>query len=172
MLRKQQPGYDFQNLGQNWGVPQTAPLHMGSPDVPQTDITGALLSKAMLDGTDIFGANSQPGAFNMPGVNSAAAPGGGGLMNFLFGANTKDSPGAFGSLVGGAGALANAFMSMKQYGLAKDTLAENKKQFNMNFDAQRSTTNASLEDRQRARVASNAGAYQSPSDYMNKYGIK
>lgn len=67
--------------------------------------------------------------------------------------------------------LTNAFFGMQQLGVARDTLEQNKKQFQMNFDAQRKTTNAQLEDRQRARVASNSGAYQSVSDYMGKYGI-
>ena len=65
----------------------------------------------------------------------------------------------------------NAWMGMKQYGLAKDQLAETKRQFGLNYDAQVKTTNAALEDRQRARVASNPGAYQSVGDYMGTYGI-
>lgn len=71
-----------------------------------------------------------------------------------------------------AQSVLNAFMGMKQFGLAKKALAENKRQFNLNYDAQRSMTNAALEDRQRARLAANPGAYQSVGDYMNRYGIK
>lgn len=67
--------------------------------------------------------------------------------------------------------LGNAYMGMKQYGLAKNSLEESKKQFNLNYDAQRKTTNAALEDRQAARVASNPGGYQSVGDYMKKNGI-
>jgi outer membrane murein-binding lipoprotein Lpp len=63
-------------------------------------------------------------------------------------------------------------MGMKQYGLAKDTLAANKAQFERNFEAQRRTTNAALEDRQRARVASNPGAYQSVGDYMDQNQVR
>ena len=77
-----------------------------------------------------------------------------------------------GMALGAAQGLGNAYMAMKQYGLAKDSLAENKRQFQLNYDAQKSTTNSALEDRQRARVASNAGAYQSVGDYMDKNGIK
>lgn len=76
-----------------------------------------------------------------------------------------------GMALGAAQGLGNAFMGMQQYNLAKDTFNENKRQFNLNFEAQRKTTNAALEDRQRARVASNSGAYQSVGDYMNKYGV-
>lgn len=85
---------------------------------------------------------------------------------------TKDEPGIGGFALGALNAGSNLFFGMKQYGLAKQTLAENKRQFEMNYDAQRQTTNAALEDRQRARVASNSGAYQSVSDYMKENGVK
>lgn len=74
--------------------------------------------------------------------------------------------------IGAASGLLNTFMGMKQYGLAKDQLAESKRQYEANYAAQRTTTNAQLEDRQRARLAANPGAYQSVGDYMNKNGIK
>lgn len=70
--------------------------------------------------------------------------------------------------LGAVAGLGNAYMGMQQLNLAKETLANNKRQFDMNYGAQRTTTNAALEDRQKARVASNAGAYQSVGDYMNK----
>ena len=62
--------------------------------------------------------------------------------------------------------LGSAYMGMKQYGLMKDQLQFSKDAFNKNYAAQAKMTNASLEDRQRARVASNPGAYQSVGDYM------
>lgn len=74
--------------------------------------------------------------------------------------------------IGAAQGLASSFLGYQQYKLAKDTLEQNKRAFQLNFDAQKQTTNAALEDRQRARVASNPGAYQSVGDYMNKYAIK
>lgn len=76
-----------------------------------------------------------------------------------------------GMALGAAQGISGAFMGMQQYNLAKKTLAENKKQFNLNFNTQRTLTNGQLEDRQRARVASNAGAYQSVGDYMQKNGV-
>jgi hypothetical protein len=87
-------------------------------------------------------------------------------------ANGVQTQGWGGLALGGAQALGSLYMGMKQYGLAKDTLAANKAQFERNFDAQRTTTNASLEDRQRARVASNAGAYQSVGDYMDQNRVR
>ena len=77
-----------------------------------------------------------------------------------------------GTALGAIGGIASAFLGMKQYGLAKQTLEENKRQFQLNYDAQKKMTNTRLEDRQRARVASNAGAYQSVGDYMATNGVK
>lgn len=74
--------------------------------------------------------------------------------------------------LGVAQGLGNLYLGMKQYNLAKDTLAANKEQFAKNYEAQRTTTNAQLRDRQNARVASNPGAYQSVSDYMRDNEIK
>jgi hypothetical protein len=65
----------------------------------------------------------------------------------------------------------SGFMGMQQYGLAKKTLEESKRQYDQNYSAQRQTVNTQLEDRQRARVASNPGAYQSVSDYMSQNRI-
>jgi hypothetical protein len=77
-----------------------------------------------------------------------------------------------GLAIGGAQALGGLYLGMKQYNLAKDSLAFQKDAFAKNFETQKNLTNAQLEDRQRARVASNAGAYQSVGDYMNKNGVK
>lgn len=68
--------------------------------------------------------------------------------------------------------LGSAYMGMKQYGLAKEQLQFSKDAFNKNYGAQRQMMNAQLEDRQRARVAANPGAYQSVGDYMTKNGIQ
>ena len=82
-------------------------------------------------------------------------------------------PNGWGGLaLNAAGGLTSAFLGMKQYGLAKQTLAENKRQFQLNYDAQKQTTNTRLADRQRALVARNPSAYQSVGDYMAVNGIK
>jgi hypothetical protein len=118
-------------------------------------------------------------------ANPLAGAGGGGNapvgqeLNFgnLWGAmgSTNDkgvrSDGWGGLAIGGAQALTGAFMGAKQYQLAQEALSENKRQFQLNYDNQRKTVNTELEDRQRARVASNAGAYQSVGDYMAKNGV-
>lgn len=82
------------------------------------------------------------------------------------------APGWGGLALGAAQGLFNGYLGLQQLGMAKKALAENQRQFNLNYDAQRRMTNAALEDRQRARLASNPGAYQSVSDYMNQYGVK
>lgn len=69
------------------------------------------------------------------------------------------------------GGIGSMFMGMKQYGLAKDALTASKEQFQKNYAAQRQTLNTQLEDRQRARVASNPGAYESVGSYMDKNRI-
>jgi hypothetical protein len=73
--------------------------------------------------------------------------------------------------IGVASGLANAYFGAQQLGIAKDSLEQQKKAFQLNFDAQKKTTNAALADRQNARVASNPGAYASTADYMKQYGI-
>jgi hypothetical protein len=76
-----------------------------------------------------------------------------------------------GMALGVAQGLGGAYMGMKQYGMAQDSLKENKRQFQMNYNAQKKTLNTQLDDRQRARVASNPGAYESVDSYMKKNGI-
>lgn len=123
----------------------------------------------------------------IPSISSptpGASPDGGGFMSSMgnwmknsgitgsYDPATGVKSEGWGGLALGAGqGLFNAWLGMQQLGLAKDTLSFNKDQFNKNFGAQQKTTNARLEDRQRARVASNAGAYQSVGDYMQQNRI-
>lgn len=75
------------------------------------------------------------------------------------------------NLLGVAGLAGNAFMGMQQYGMARQALRQSQDQFNKNFAAQRQTLNTAMEDRQRARVASNPGAYESVGEYMERNRI-
>lgn len=95
-----------------------------------------------------------------------AANYGGGLGNF----------GSFmqnygGTLLGAAQGLGNLFLGMKQYGLAKDALKESRRQFQLNYDAQRKLTNARLMDRQNARRAADPTRHMSAEEYLEKYGV-
>ena len=126
------------------------------------------------------------GSFVAPQVNGSLSKLGNGPNDApwydrtnLLGGTRTDSTGAKitdqGSLMpalGLANGAFNVWMGMKQYGLAKDQLAEGRQQFALNYDAQRTTTNSQLQDRQAARVASNPGAYQSVGTYMDANGIK
>lgn len=140
----------------NWGAPQ----QVANPDLfqaPAVDPAGAALA-----------ASGQP-----TGDAAGGLWGGGNLWGAL-GSTNKDgirSDGWGGMALGAAQGLAGAFMGAKQYQLAQDGLKENKRQFSLNFDNQRKTVNAELEDRQRARVASSPSAYQSVGDYMTKHGV-
>lgn len=99
----------------------------------------------------------------------------GSLNTWLGGTDTKTgikSTGLAMPLIAGGSSILQSLLGMQQYGLAKDQFSEAKKQYDQNYNAQVKTTNTALEDRQRARVASNPGAYQSVSDYLtqNKVG--
>lgn len=91
--------------------------------------------------------------------------------------NSKDAngighQGILDSARSGLTSIANGYLGMKQLGLAQDQFNFQKGAFTQNWAAKKATTNSALEDRQRARVASNSGAYQSVGDYMGQYGIK
>lgn len=140
------------------------------------------------DLSNIFGGttggngNGGGGLVNFPGFGgggsagapTAAASGGGGLFSrqSLFGGtdmNTGISTGGWAPVALGAGqAIFGALQGNKAMGLAEDQFKESKRQFNLNFDAQRKSINTQLEDRQRARVASNATAYENTDDYLRK----
>ena len=82
------------------------------------------------------------------------------------------APGWGGLALGVGQGLFSGYLGLQQLGMAKKAFGENQRQFNLNYDAQRRTTNAALEDRQRARLASNAGAYESVGSYMDRNGVK
>ena len=83
------------------------------------------------------------------------------------------NPGYLKTGVDVVGGIGNLYLGMKQYGLAKDQFAENKRQYNQNFEVQKNLTNSQLEDRQRGRLAAQPNAGNpSLSEYMSKYGVK
>ena len=73
--------------------------------------------------------------------------------------------------LGGVNSLLQGYLGFQDLGLAKKQYQSQLDQFNKQWDANKKLTNASLADRQAARVASNPNAYQSVDDYMKKYGI-
>lgn len=114
-----------------------------------------------------------PGAANMN--YGDAAPGSGSIWDSFFNKteNGITDQGWGGMALGAGSALMNGVLGFKQYGVAKDTLNQNKRQFDLNFGAQQKMTNSRLADRQAARVAASpgTGTYQSVGDYMKQYGV-
>lgn len=92
--------------------------------------------------------------------------------NFLDKAGPDGGKGWGGLALGAANSLLSAFMGMKNYGLAKDQFNFQKDSWQKEYDAQKGLTNASLEDRQRRRVAENPSLAQDTASYMAKYGVK
>lgn len=125
---------------------------------PTTSLTGLSTTSGVLDDVSNAGAAATPSNW---------------WDGFLQQRDAKGiTSGGWGQAgLGIASGAINAWLGLKQYGLAKDTLNANKEQFALNYGAQKATTNSALEDRQRARVASNAGAYESVGKYMQKNGI-
>lgn len=68
-------------------------------------------------------------------------------------------------------AIYGGMQGQKAQKLAESQFKESKRQFDLNYGAQRQGINTQLEDRQRARVASNPGAYESVSSYLDKNRI-
>ena len=163
---------------------------MGLLDLLSRFGSSAPVATAAPSGSNVSGytnfdlSNFTPGAVAAPVANPAVPAGMGGAGNgdSLFGglfdnffdttdANGIKTQGWGGLALSGLQGLGNSYMGMKQYGLAEDALKEQKRQFNINYEAQRKMTNAQLSDRQRARVASNPGAYTSEAEYMKQWGI-
>ena len=134
----------------------------------------------------LFGGGGAP---NMLAANSGISPAGPttgaasqqGMFNSIFnqqamfgGTNPETgaiSGGWVSPLASLGGAIFGGIQGQQKLKLAQDQFAEGKRQFNANFEAQRKTTNTQLEDRQRARVASNPGAYESVDTYLKRNSV-
>lgn len=146
-----QPGMQFQLP--DWGTSDALPQTSQVMPVAASAAAAAGQATGPVDGGGLWGGGNLWGALGSTNEKGIRTDGWGGMALGL-----------------GQG-LASAFMGMKQYQLAQDALKENKRQFSLNFENQRKLTNADLEDRQRARVASNPTAYQSVADYMKQNGV-
>lgn len=166
----------YGSFGTNWGMPQNYQPQVQTPD------QGFSLSKSDLDGTNIFGANSAPGAWGDWGstVSNGIPAGEGGILGSLKNLPWLDSvdaksgmksQGMLGAGIGAASSIFNAYMGMKQYGLAKEQFKFNKDMTTRNFNAQANMTNSNLADRQTARNAA-GGGNRDVAGYMADYGVK
>lgn len=73
-----------------------------------------------------------------------------------------------GLITGGIG----AWQGMQQNRLMRENMNQQASQFREQMDLSKQSINRNIEDRQRARVASNPNAYESVDSYMKKYGVK
>lgn len=131
------------------------------------------LPASELEALSQFGLGAQPS--QAPGLGvSPPPPVDFSMWQKLFGGTAGD-----GTKIGGValpglqalGSLGNAWMGMQNYGLAKDSLKEGKRQFDMNFGAQRDSINTQYEDRQRARAAADPNAIP-VDEYMARNRIR
>lgn len=120
-------------------------------------------------------------ASDTPGVNPSGINGGGfSTAQKWFGGTNAAGASTMGYMNGGLGVAnfgLNAYMGMKNYGLAKDQLAAQKEAFKFNKDTTMlqlentaRTTNAELADRQRIRNAGNPNSMP-VAEYMAQYGV-
>lgn len=80
------------------------------------------------------------------------------------------TPGALSTGLAIAQGGVNAYLAMRNYGMAKRTLRENRRQFDLNYENQRKLVNAELSDRQRRRNIENPDSV--PHDeYMRQWGL-
>lgn len=161
-----QSGFSLPTWGQGPGV-------MPSPPEPYAGFQVNTGQPVLGDpNANLFSSTTGPNGPAGAGLFNGQAPG---FMRGMTGGT--DDRGNYQTGWGGlafnaASGLANTYLGMQQYGLAKDTFKQNKREFAMNWGANKALTNARLEDRQRARVATGNSAYQSVSAYMAKNGIK
>lgn len=128
------------------------------------------------DWGSLFGGNQQPQSFGAQAGNYLTedvpqAPGFFSRQSMFGGTDPRSgmSTGGWAPVALGAGqAIFGALQGNKAMGLAEKQFKEGQRQFDLNFDAQRKTINTQLEDRQRARNASNATAYENTDDYLRK----
>lgn len=109
-------------------------------------------------------------SFNAVPINTST--GSGSFLDSILGGSDDMSGLQMGQLgLGGVNSLLTGYLGFQNLGLAKKQYQSQLDQFNKQWAANKKLTNASLADRQAARVASNPNAYQSVDDYMKKYGI-
>ena len=163
--------YDLDNSGGGYQTPQLSAMSLGN--FGNAGVYGG--------GDSASGAQNIASLFNAGSSNEGS---GGGMFeslsnlfskNSLFGGTDEKGVTTKGwaPLALGAGqAILGGIQGMQAQKLAQKQFKEGVRQFDLNYGAQRQSMNTQLEDRQRARVASNPGAYESVSSYLDKNRIK
>lgn len=153
------PAYATFPAMQGYGAEPIATPYLDSMNAPAMDM------RSILSGTP---APTAGPLANVAGGASAASPNFWSMDSFL---GSPGQQGWGGLALGAASGLMNGFIGLQQLGVAKKTLAQNERQFNLNFGAQQKMTNSRLADRQATRVASGMPGATAVSDYMKQYGI-
>ena len=110
-----------------------------------------------------------------PSSNSSDANTRGNWKQLLFGKNNQDGTrdrGALMPMLNTFTGLASAYLGMKQYGLAKDSFKQSKKEFGLNYDAQRNTTNQQMAGIAKAQYSANPDFYDKPDKVMNDFSVR
>lgn len=111
-------------------------------------------------------------------------------FQFMSGGNSTTNPGFMGKMLdwtdpktgtqnsgwgmpalGAANGLFQSWIGLNQLNLAKKAFSEQKRQFNMNWDAQKTDFNRSLADRQQFRKEANPNNTEDVASYMSKWSI-
>lgn len=161
---------DYGNWIPNGGSRFATPMFQGNAFAGIGDVSGVGNIGPSVMGHDQVSAGMPSFTGDLGGMPALAVnPAAGGSIwdNFL---SKPGQQGWGGMALGAASGLFNGFLGMQQLGVAKDTLAQNKRQFDLNFGAQQKMTNSRLADRQATRVASGY-SNTSVNDYMKQYGI-
>jgi|TARA_B110000908_G_scaffold80337_1_gene96255 hypothetical protein len=86
-------------------------------------------------------------------------------------ANGNQTMNSFSQGLNAVTGLTSAWFGLEKLKQSKKSFSESRKQFALNYGAQRQDYNTKLEDRQKARVASNPNHFESVGSYMDKNRI-
>lgn len=124
---------------------------------------------------DQFSTNNVMKNWDMSNMGNTVSTANPGWMDKMLGWKGGDGTqhGGWGMpALGAANSMFQSWIGLNQLNLAKKAFGEQKRQFNMNWDAQRSNVNRELEDRQNRRIAFGDSTAEDTASYMSKWRIK
>lgn len=147
----------------------------------QAGLGGAQTQSQSLSNYQVPELTANPGGYQglSPTFQNIASDTGFSLPSYAQGGNSFSGLGNWASqntdlLKAGAGLITGglgAWNGMKQNKLMRQNMNQQASQFREQMDLSKQSINRNLEDRQRARVASNPVAYESVESYKKKYGV-
>lgn len=139
--------------------------------------TNQLTNASWGGNTDNLALSNAPSGGDLSGLGNSGSSVWGDFKSLFDGAlDQRDAGGIINQgwampALGAANSMFQSWMGMKQLDLAKKSLSEQKRQFNMNWDAQRNSYNNQLAERQANKIAFDPNS-QDVATYMAKWGIK